>query len=181
MENGKRDWSIFIASIFFVLGFSTVFSLLGVLLQGVLANVSYTVQAWLSRIGGAVIIFFGLYLLGLIRPSFLEQEKKIHLKRRFNSLYLTSFVFGAAFAVGWTPCVGPILGAILTLAVTQPGSAFGFLLAYTLGLGLPFLLVGLFTDHQKSRERDDLAQQDIWCCPHPHRYLCLHRPAFQAR
>jgi len=141
-----RDWNIFWNSAFFVLGFSTVFSLLGVLLQSVLKDVSYVVQIWLGRIGGVVIILFGLYLLGFIKPGFLQKEHKFKVKKRFNSQFLTSFVFGAAFAVGWTPCVGAILGAILTLAVTQPGSAFFLLLSYSLGLGIPFLLVGLFTN-----------------------------------
>lgn len=139
-------WNIFLSSVFFVLGFSVVFSLVGVLLQTVLVNVSYSVQQWLGRIGGVIIILFGLYLLGLIKPAFLQKEYKLRVTRQFGSRYLTSFIFGAAFAVGWTPCVGAILGAILTLAVTQAGSAFLLLLAYSLGLGMPFLLVGLFTD-----------------------------------
>jgi cytochrome c-type biogenesis protein len=145
----KRDLSIFYCSVFFVLGFAVVFSLLGVLLQSVLSNVSSQVQAWLGRIGGTIIIIFGLYLLNLIRIPFLEQEHKFHAKQ-FKSRYLTSFVFGAAFAVGWTPCVGAVLGAILTLAVTQPGSAFFLLLAYTLGLGIPFLIVGWFANEAQA-------------------------------
>lgn len=143
MKNG--DWGIFINSIFFVLGFSLVFSLVGVLLQSVFSGVGFEIQKWLGRIGGVVIILFGLYLLGLIRPKFLQKEYKIKVKKKFNSSYLTSFVFGAAFAVGWTPCVGAILGAILTLAITQPTSAFFLMLAYSLGLGIPFLIVGAFT------------------------------------
>lgn len=146
---GKRNWNIFINSIFFVLGLGLVFSLLGVLLQTVLSNVSYIVQTWLGRIGGVIIILFGLYLLGLIKPKFLMREYKLKVNRKFSSQYLTSFVFGAAFAVGWSPCVGAILGAILTLAVTQPTSAFFLLFAYSLGLGLPFLVVGLFTNQAK--------------------------------
>ena len=142
----KRDWNIFINAVFFVLGFSVIFSLVGVLLQSVLASVSYTTQKWLGRVGGIIIILFGLYLLGLIRLSFLDRDHKITVKRKFSSAYLTSFIFGAAFAVGWTPCVGAVLGAILTLAVTQPSMAFFLLLAYSLGLGIPFLLVGLFTN-----------------------------------
>jgi len=120
--------------------------LLGVLLQTVLSNISSQVQTWLGRIGGAFIIFFGLYLLGFIKPKFLEQEHKLHVKKKFKSIYLTSFIFGAAFAVGWTPCVGAILGAVLALAVTEPSTAFFLLLSYSLGLGIPFLLVGLFTN-----------------------------------
>jgi len=69
----KRQWNIFINSVFFVLGFSVIFSLLGVLLQGVLSGFSFEVQKWLGRIGGLIIILFGLYLLGLIKIKFLER------------------------------------------------------------------------------------------------------------
>ena len=99
----SRDWSVFFSSVFFVLGFSLVFSLVGVLLQTVLSNASYTVQEWLGRVGGVIIILFGFFLLGLFTPAFLKTDHKILVKRRFRSHYLTSFVFGAAFAVGWTP------------------------------------------------------------------------------
>lgn len=149
MVTEKRDWSIFLSSVFFVLGFAVIFSVVGVLLQGVLSTVSFDVQQWLGRIGGTLIIIFGLYLLTLIRIPFLEREHKFRVKQ-FRSKYLTSFIFGAAFAVGWTPCVGAILGAILSLAVTQPTSAFFLLLSYTVGLGIPFLLVGLFTNQAQT-------------------------------
>ncbi len=141
----KARWKIFGNSVFYVLGFASVFALLGVLLNTVLEQVSYTVQIWLSRIGGIIIIIFGLYLVGLLRLSFLEREYKIKVTRKFNTSYLTSFVFGAAFAVGWSPCVGAVLGSVFALAVTQPGMSFLLLLVYSLGLGLPFLLVGLFS------------------------------------
>lgn len=140
-----RNWSVFLSSIFFVLGFSLVFSLVGVLLQTVLAHASYQVQGWLGRIGGVIIILFGLYLLKLFTPGFLEAGHQVSVKRKFKSSFVTSFVFGAAFAVGWTPCVSAALGAILALATIQAGSAFLLLVAYTLGLGIPFLLVGFFT------------------------------------
>ncbi len=142
----KRDWRVFYCAVFFVLGFSVIFSLLGALLQSVLSEVSYTVQNILAKIGGIIIIVFGIYLLGLINIPFLEQEHKLHVKRKFNSAYLTAFVFGAAFAVGWTPCVGPVLGALLSLAATQPSTAFFMMMSYTLGLGIPFLIVGLFVN-----------------------------------
>lgn len=142
-EPKRKD--IFLNSIFFVLGFSVVFAILGVLLNSVLINVAYEAQSWLSKIGGILIIFFGLYLVGLIRVPFLDKDYKIGVKKKFSSRFLTSFVFGFAFAAGWTPCVGPVLGIILGLATSQPTSAFILLLVYALGLGLPFLLVGLFT------------------------------------
>ncbi|MBS3148623.1 sulfite exporter TauE/SafE family protein [Candidatus Woesearchaeota archaeon] len=135
--------ALFYHSLLFVLGFSAVFSLLGVLLNSVLSNVAYEAQIWLGRIAGSVIILFGFHMLGLIKPAFLEKEHKFKVKR-FKSKSLTSFVFGAAFAVGWTPCVGAVLGSILALAVSMPGESFILLLAYSLGLGIPFLIVGLF-------------------------------------
>lgn len=128
----------------FVLGFSSVFSILGVILNSILIDISVEVTVWLGRIGGIIIIFFGLYLLGLIKPAFLEREHKLKAKK-FKSSYLTSFVFGAAFAAGWSPCVGAILGTILTLAATNQGGAFAMLFAYSLGLGIPFILAGIFT------------------------------------
>ncbi len=142
-QTKRRD--IFVNAVFFVLGFSTIFALLGVILQTVLSHAGFEVQQWLSRIGGAVIIFFGLYLVGLIKVGFLERDHKIAVKHRFNSRYATSFVFGMAFAVGWTPCAGAVLGSILGLAASAPVSAFFLLFFYALGLGLPFLIVGAFT------------------------------------
>lgn len=143
LEGGGRR-RMFLNSLFFVLGFSVIFALLGVLLNTVLENIAYTTQTWLSRIGGIIIILFGLYLTGLIRIKFLERGHTFAVKKKFGSQYATSFVFGAAFAAGWTPCVSAVLGAILALAATQPGSAFTLLLSYAIGLGLPFLIVGIF-------------------------------------
>jgi cytochrome c-type biogenesis protein len=139
----RRD--IFINSVFFVLGFSLVFAVLGILLQTVLHTVGYEVELWLARIGGVVIIFFGLYLIGLVKIPYLERDHKFAVKQKFNSRLLTSFIFGTAFAVGWTPCAGAVLGAILALAASAPVSAFFLLLAYAIGLGVPFLIVGAFT------------------------------------
>lgn len=143
-QQGAR-LKVFLNSVAFVLGFSVIFALLGVLLNTILERVSYNVQTWLSRIGGIIIILFALYILGLIKINFLEREHKFAVKKKFSITYVTSFVFGAAFAVGWTPCVSAILGSILALAVTKPSLSFILLLSYALGLGLPFLVVGLFT------------------------------------
>ncbi len=143
--SAKARREVFINSFFFVLGFSVVFAALGVLLNTVLEAVAYDAQAWLARVGGALIIFFGLYLVGLVKIPFLEREHKFGVNTKIKSRYVTSFLFGLAFAAGWTPCVGPALGVILGLAATAPGSAFFLLLSYALGLGIPFLVVGLFT------------------------------------
>lgn len=142
-QSASQRWKVFLNSLFFVLGFSLVFASLGVLLNTILEAVAYDVLLWLSRIGGAVIIFFGLYLIGLIKLDFLNKEYRLRVSIPLPR-YFSSFVFGAAFAAGWTPCVGAVLGAILGLAASSPGSAFTLLLAYSLGFGLPFLVVGLF-------------------------------------
>lgn len=142
ITNDER-MKIIIASFFFVLGFSSVFAILGVLLQSVLEAYAYDVRNYLGYIGGIVIIFFGLVMLGVIKIGVLEQEHKLRVKETRYS-FLTAFLFGAAFAVGWTPCVGAVLGAVLTLAITNPATAFPLMLAYALGLGIPFLLVGIF-------------------------------------
>jgi len=144
-DAANARWKIFFNSVAYVLGFAVVFALLGVLLNTVLESISYTVQQWLSRVGGIIIIVFGLYLVGLLRLSFLDKDYKIRVRKKFSVSYITSFVFGAAFAVGWSPCVGAVLGSVFALAVSQPGMSFILLLVYSLGLGLPFLLVGLFS------------------------------------
>jgi cytochrome c-type biogenesis protein len=139
----------FLISIFFVLGFTLVFAALGLLLNTLLEAIAYDVLIWLGRLGGLIIIFFGLYLMGLLRIPFLEREHKIPVKQT-HSRYLTAFLFGSAFAAGWTPCVGAVLGSILGLAATQPGTAFFLLIAYSLGFGIPFLILGLFASQAGS-------------------------------
>jgi len=140
----RQRLPIFLNSVFFVLGFSVIFAFLGIVLNTVLESVAYSAQTWLARIGGAIIILFGLYLTGLLRISFLERKHAFRVKKKFHSRYVTSFIFGSAFAAGWTPCVGAALGAILGLAASSPQSAFPLLMAYSIGLGIPFLAVGLF-------------------------------------
>ncbi|MBP0133510.1 MAG: sulfite exporter TauE/SafE family protein [Nitrosarchaeum sp.] len=134
---------IILNTVFFVLGFSVVFSALGVLINSVLSSVSGNIIQSLNYVGGIIIISFGLFLLLSTKIRALNIERKFFPKRK-KSNYPLSFVFGLAFAAGWTPCVGPILGTILTLAATTPSISFHLLLAYSLGLGIPFVLIGVF-------------------------------------
>ncbi len=136
--------NIFLNTVYFVLGFSLIFSILGVILNSVLNTVGNEFRNSLTTIGGFVIIGFGIYLILSIRLRKLNFEKKMTKIPRFKTSYFTSFVFGAAFAAGWTPCVGPVLGSTFVLASTAPGAAFNSLLAYSLGLGVPFLITGAF-------------------------------------
>ena len=131
---------------FFVLGLSTVFLLLGFTFSWVgqffLGN-----QVLFTRIAGVVIIVFGLHFLGVFRLPFLMYEARIDAGDRGGSAF-GAYVLGLAFAFGWTPCIGPVLGAILSLAAAESSVARGtaLLAAYALGLGLPFLAVAAFLD-----------------------------------
>jgi len=137
--------NIFLNTVYFVLGFSLVFSILGVILNSVLATtVGNGFQHSLTSVGGIVIVGFGIYLILSTKVRTLNFEKKMTILPRFKTSYITSFVFGAAFAAGWTPCVGPILGSTFALAATHPAAAYNSLLAYSLGLGVPFLITGAF-------------------------------------
>lgn len=135
--------NILMNTIFFVLGFSIVFSVFGVILNSVLSSNAASLTAGFNQVGGIIIIGFGTFMLLSSRITKLNFEKKI-LPKGGKSSYPLSFVFGMAFATGWTPCIGPILGSILTLAATTPSQAFSLLLAYSLGLGIPFILMGAF-------------------------------------
>ena len=135
--------NIVMNTIFFVLGFSVVFSVFGVILNSVLSNNVSGLTTSLNQIGGIIIIGFGSFMLLSSKINRLNFEKKI-LPKGGKSSDPLSFVFGLAFATCWTPCIGPILGSILTLAATTPGHAFTLLLAYSLGLGIPFILMGVF-------------------------------------
>ena len=136
--------NIFLNTVYFVLGFSLIFAVLGVILNSVLSTVGIGFQSTLQSIGGIVIVTFGAYLILSTKLRTLNFEKRMTRMPRFKTSYITSFVFGAAFAAGWTPCVGPILGSTFTLAVTAPGTAYNLLLAYAIGLGIPFLITGAF-------------------------------------
>lgn len=135
--------NITLNTLFFVAGFTIVFSILGVILNSVLAASAASLLSGFNHVGGIIIIAFGVFMLLSTKISRLNFEKKI-LPNRTKSSYPLSFLFGLAFATGWTPCIGPILGSILTLAATTPSHAFFLLLSYSLGLGIPFILIGIF-------------------------------------
>jgi len=147
-RNGAKTISInrtniILNSVFFVLGFSIVFATLGVIINSILTESATELVNSFNQIGGIIIIGFGGFLILGTKLKSLNIEKKFFPKRSKVS-YPMSFIFGLAFAAAWTPCVGPILGTILTLAATTPSMAFNLLLTYSLGLGIPFILLGVF-------------------------------------
>lgn len=136
---GRRRLAMVHAALF-VAGFSLVFIALGASATA-LGRVLNYYQEWVARIGGILIILFGLYLLGVLRPGVLQRERRVHLERKPLG-YLGTVLVGIAFGAGWTPCIGPILGGILTLAATEADMQRGMLLlgVYSAGLAVPFLV-----------------------------------------
>ena len=134
---------LLIHALFFVLGFSIIFVLLGAV-AGLLGSLIGRVLPILVRIGGVLIIVLGLSLCGLITIPFLQMDKHLNMDNRRVKGYWTSFLVGIVFAAGWTPCIGPVLASILFLAANSQTLLSGALLlgVYSFGLGLPFLVAG---------------------------------------
>ena len=127
-------------ALLFVVGFSLIFIALGAGATA-LGRVLVAYRMWISRIGGVLIIVFGLYLLGLLNVTALARERRVHLADK-PAGYLGTVLVGIAFGAGWTPCIGPILGSILTLSASSAdlGRGLQLLGAYSLGLAVPFVL-----------------------------------------
>jgi cytochrome c-type biogenesis protein len=142
-EPGRRG-RLMLAAIFFVLGLSTVFLLLGAA-SSAFGRALLAWQGWFVPIAGAVVMLFGAHFLGVLRLPMLEREARFDATSQGGSA-VGAYVLGLAFAFGWTPCLGPVLGAILGLAAQEAEVARGVVLlgAYALGLGLPFLAVAAF-------------------------------------
>jgi cytochrome c-type biogenesis protein len=136
---------VLLPAVFFVLGLSTVFLFLG-FTASVLGRMFLENQVLLARLSGAVVIVFGLHFLGLIRIPILDREARLQAGNQGGAF--GAYVLGLAFAFGWTPCIGPQLGAILSIAATESsvGRGTALLGVYALGLGLPFLLAALFIE-----------------------------------
>jgi len=128
----------------FVGGFSLVFVIVFGLPATVLGEAMQDYSDWIERIGGALVILFGLHVLGVVRLRFLSATYRLSLGERMTPGYARSVLVGATFAAGWTPCIGPLLGTVLTLALTEPSQAIAYVIAYAAGLALPFLLVAGF-------------------------------------
>ncbi|MDO9639997.1 MAG: cytochrome c biogenesis protein CcdA [Pseudotabrizicola sp.] len=145
-DNATARRRVIVPALFFVMGLSTVFLLLG-FTASVFGAFFLQNQVLFSRISGVVVIIFGLHFLGLFRIPLLDREARLDAGDRGGTAF-GAYVLGLAFAFGWTPCIGPQLGAILSLAAQEGSVQRGtFLLGvYALGLGLPFLLAALFVE-----------------------------------
>ena len=154
LEDVQRSRRIaLVHALLFVLGFSLIFLALGATATA-LGRLLLVNRVWISRIGGLLVILFGLYLLGVFNMGFLARERRVQFTDKPLG-YLGTVLVGIAFGAGWSPCIGPILGGILTYTATQADLKRGLLLlgAYSLGLAIPFILaavaverfIGIFT------------------------------------
>jgi cytochrome c-type biogenesis protein len=145
--NAKVRLTVVLHSLCFIFGFSVIFILLGAIAGMASSQIEGYLREgleWVEKIGGLLIILFGVHLTGLFHFGALLGEKRVQLHKKPGG-FIGTFLVGIAFAAGWTPCIGPILASILVVAASsgQVGEGVGLLAVYSLGLGVPFLLSGL--------------------------------------
>ncbi len=144
-ESGETNrWLTFSHGLAFVIGFSIVFILLGIATSA-LGGLLYDLRTWLAKIGGVVVVIFGLHMTHIIRIPFLDYDLRPQSQPDRKRGYLSSALMGVFFSAGWSPCVGPVLGAILTLSLSGGSVSQGasLLTSYSAGLAIPFLIAAL--------------------------------------
>lgn len=134
---------IFNAALMFVLGFSLVFVLLGAAMAELIGDIFN--YAWIGWIAGGIIVLFGLHMAGFITIRFLNFEQRANFGSTKSKSFFAPFVLGLSFALGWTPCVGPIFAAIVFKAAQDPATSIWLLVVYAAGLAVPFLLTAILT------------------------------------
>jgi cytochrome c-type biogenesis protein len=139
--------STMLHALFFILGFTIIFMLMG-LTAGALAEKFHDNKDLIRQIAAILIFIMGLVMLGIFQPMWLMKERKLQLKWR-PAGYLGSVLIGMGFAAGWSPCVGPMLGAILALSTTEPGTWLYLISAYSLGFAIPFFVLTFFLGSTK--------------------------------
>ena len=145
-EVRHQRWSALIHAVLFISGFTLVFVTLGATATALGRMLNYY-QAWLERVGGLLIVMFGLYLVGAFNWGVFARERRVHFRDKPLG-YLGSVLVGVAFGAGWAPCIGPILGSILLYTGSQSNLGQGLLLlfTYSMGLALPFILAAVAID-----------------------------------
>lgn len=141
-------------TLFFLLGFSVIFIALGYG-TSFIGTLFRDYHDAIRQVGALLIILFGFITLGVFRPEVIMKERRVHFKHR-PSGFFGSVLIGMAFAAGWTPCTGPILGAVITLAGTNPGSAIPYMMLYVLGFAVPFVLLSFFITKLKWIRKNQL-------------------------
>jgi cytochrome c-type biogenesis protein len=146
-DNAMLQKRSLLHTIFFLLGFSAIFIAIGFGTSFV-GSFFLEYKDLIRQLGGIFIVLFGLVIVGVFKPEFLMKDRKFEFKNR-PSGFLGSALIGMAFAAGWTPCTGPILSAVIALAATNPGSGVLYMVAYSLGFAIPFLILSFFVGKMK--------------------------------
>ncbi|MED3650311.1 cytochrome c biogenesis protein CcdA [Heyndrickxia sporothermodurans] len=141
-ENAMLQRRSLLHTLCFILGFSVIFIALG-FGSSLIGNFFKNNQDLIRQIGAIVIVIFGFMIVGFLKPEFLMKEHRFQFKNRPTG-FVGSFLIGLAFAAGWTPCTGPILVAVMSLAATNPNSAMLYMIAYIIGFALPFFILSFF-------------------------------------
>lgn len=134
---------IFNAALMFVLGFSLVFVLIGAAMAELIGDIFN--HAWIGWVAGGIIVIFGLHMAGFVNIKFLNFEQRANFGSTTSKSFFAPFVLGLSFALGWTPCVGPIFAAIVFKAAQDPATSIWLLVVYATGLAVPFLLTAILT------------------------------------
>ncbi|MDR4946497.1 cytochrome c biogenesis CcdA family protein [Neobacillus cucumis] len=147
-ENAMLQKRSLLHTIFFLIGFSIIFIAIGFGTSFFIGSFFLSYKDLIRQLGGIFIVLFGLMIVGVFKPEFMMRDRRYEFKNR-PSGYIGSVLIGMAFAAGWTPCTGPILSAVILLAASNPGSGVLYMLAYSLGFAIPFLILSFFVGRMK--------------------------------
>ncbi|MEH7094492.1 cytochrome c biogenesis CcdA family protein [Neobacillus vireti] len=146
-ENAMLQKRSLLHTLFFLLGFSIIFIAIG-FGTSFLGSFFLSYKDLIRQLGGIFIVLFGLMIVGVFKPEFMMRDRRFEFKNR-PSGYIGSVLIGMAFAAGWTPCTGPILSSVILLAASNPGSGVLYMIAYSLGFAIPFLILSFFVGRLK--------------------------------
>jgi cytochrome c-type biogenesis protein len=142
-ETSSNRWHVFSHALLFVAGFTLIFVILFGLPTTFLGNALQQYGDWVTRIGGVILILFGLHTMGIVNIPILNMTRRMEVGTGEKQGYTRSALLGVAFAAGWTPCIGPLLGTVMTLAFAEPSRGLIFIFIYAMGLAIPFLVTAM--------------------------------------
>lgn len=153
-ENAMMQKRAMLHTIFFLIGFSSIFIMLG-MSTSFIGKFFMQYSDLIRQIGAILIVFFGFVIVGILKPEFLMKDRKIAFKNRPTG-FIGSILIGMGFAAGWTPCTGPILAAVIAMSVSNPGSGMLYMIAYTLGFAIPFFIMSFFIGRMQWIKRNSV-------------------------
>ena len=139
----SNRWHVLSHALLFVGGFTVVFVILLGLPTTILGSALQQYKGWITRIGGAILVLSGLHTMGIVTIPILNMTRRVDVGTGMKQGYARSALMGVTFAAGWTPCIGPLLGTVMTLAFAEPSRALVFIFTYALGLAVPFLVTAV--------------------------------------